>query len=77
MGIETPVNLPGKEITLPIEDNKLIELQKEDKFCKNILNMLVSNKLHDKNLYYIESGILKRLLMTISKDLRSLYYLRP
>ena len=59
MGVETPVNLPRKEITLPIEDNKLIELQKKDKFCKNILNMLASNKLHTRNPYYIESGILK------------------
>ena len=59
MGVETPVNLPGEDITLPIEDNKLIELQKEDKFCKNILNILASNKLQNKNLYYIKSGILK------------------
>ena len=58
-GVETPVNLPSEDITLPIEDNKLIELQKEDKFCKNILNMLASNKLQNKNPYYIESGILK------------------
>ena len=33
-GGETPVNLLDKEITLPIENNKLIELQKKDKFCK-------------------------------------------
>ena len=59
MGVETPVNLPSEDITLPIEDNKLIELQKEDKFCKNILNMLASNKLQNKNPYYVESGILK------------------
>ena len=62
MGVEIPVNLPSKEITLPIEDNKLIELQKEDKFCKNILNMLASNKLQNKNPYYVESGILKRYI---------------
>ena len=49
-------------MTLPIEDDKLIELQKEDKFCKNILNMLASNKLHNKNPYYIENGILKRYI---------------
>ena len=61
-GVETPVNLPNEEITLPIEDNKLIELQKEDKFCKNILNMLASNKLHDRNPYYIGNGILKRYI---------------
>ena len=61
-GVETPVNLPNEEITLPIKDNKLIELQKEDKFCKNILNMLANNKLHDKNPNYIENGILKRYI---------------
>ena len=48
---ETPINLPDEEVILPIGDNKLTELQKEDKFCKNILNMLVSGKLHNKNLY--------------------------
>ena len=62
LGIETPVNLPGEEITLPIEDNKLIELQKDYKFCKNILNMLASNKQQNKNPYYIDSGILKRYI---------------
>ena len=62
MGIENPVNLPNEEITLPIEENKFIELQKEDKFCKNILNMLAINKLHNKNPYYIENGILKRYI---------------
>ena len=61
-GVETPVSLPSEEITLLIEDNKLIELQKEDKFCKNILNMLASNKLHDRNPYYIENGILQRYI---------------
>ena len=61
-GVETPVSLPSEEITLPIEDHKLIELQKKDKFCKNILNMLASNKLHDRNPYYIENGILKRYI---------------
>ena len=61
-GGEAPVNLPDEEVTLPIGNNKLIELQKEDKFCKNILHMLVNNKLHNKNLYYIEDGVLKRYI---------------
>ena len=59
MVVTTSVDLPGEDITLPIEDNKLIELQKEDKFCKNILNMLASNKLQHKNPYYVENKILK------------------
>ena len=50
----TPINLPDEEITLPIENSELIELQKKDKFRKNILNMLANNKLHNKNPYYIE-----------------------
>ena len=57
--VTTSVDLPREDITLPIEDNKLIELQKEDKFCKNILNMLASNKLQDKNPYYVENEVLK------------------
>ena len=53
--VTTSVDLPGEDITLQIEDTKLIELQKEDKFCKNILNMLASNKLQNKNPYYVEN----------------------
>ena len=59
MVVTTSVDLPSKDITLPIEDTKLIELQKEDKFCKNILNMLASNKLQNKNPYYVENEVLK------------------
>ena len=59
MVVTTSVDLPSEDITLPIEDNKLIELQKEDKFCKNILNMLASNKLQNKNPYYVENEVLK------------------
>ena len=62
MVVTTSVDSPGKDITLPIEDNKLIELQKEDKFCKNILNMLASNKLQNKNPYYVENEVLKRFI---------------
>ena len=53
---------PDEEMTLLIENSKLIELQKKDKLSKNILNMLAINKLHNKNLYYIENGILKRYI---------------
>ena len=59
MVVTTSVDLPGEDITLPIEDNKLIEMQKEDKFCKNILNMLASNKLQNNNPYYVENEVLK------------------
>ena len=57
-----PIQLPNEEIILPIPTKKLVELQKGDKFCKNILNMLHSEKLHNKNPYYIEEDILKRYI---------------
>ena len=57
--VTTSVDLPGEDITLLIEDTKLIKLQKEDKFCKNILNMLASNKLQNNNPYYVENEVLK------------------
>ena len=74
-GGKAPVNLPN-EVTLPIGNHKLIELQKEDKFCKNILNMLANNKLHKKIHTTLRMESSKGTLMTISKDLRLLYYLK-
>ena len=62
MVVTTSVDSPREDITLPIEDIKLIELQKEDKFCKNILNMLANNKLQNKNPYYVENEVLKRFI---------------
>ena len=35
---EIPIKMHHEDIILPIGDNKLKELQKNDKFCKNILN---------------------------------------
>ena len=55
-----PIKIPDENIVLPIGNNKLIELQQGDKFCKNIINMLKGGKLHNKNPYYIEENILKR-----------------
>ena len=69
-GGEAPINLPKEEVILPIGNNKLIELQKEDKFCKNILNMLTSNKLHKKICITLRMESSKGTLMTISRDLR-------
>ena len=32
-----PIILPDEEIKLPIEDDKLHQMQREDKFCSNII----------------------------------------
>ena len=59
-----PIQLPNDEVILPIPTEKLVELQEDDKFCKNILNMLHSGKLLNRNPYpyYIEENILKRYI---------------
>ncbi|MCG8621022.1 MAG: reverse transcriptase, partial [Proteobacteria bacterium] len=59
---EDPIFLPDEEIKLPLSDNKLIQLQKRDKFCKNLLNQLESGKLSPRDPYYIEDNILKRCI---------------
>ena len=45
---------------LPLSDQKLLALQKEDKFCNDIMNKLQKGQLQDRNPYYRENGILKR-----------------
>ena len=35
-----PIFLPNEEIKIPIEDDKLIQMQRKDKFCKNLFNQL-------------------------------------
>ena len=57
-----PIPLPQEEIRLPLSDEKLQALQAEDKFCKDISNKLQQGQLQSKNPYYIENGILKRLV---------------
>ena len=55
-----PIILPNEEIKLPIEDSKLHQMQREDKFCSNIIQQLETGKLSTGNPYYLEEGILKR-----------------
>ena len=57
-----PIFLPNEDIKIPIEDDKLIQMQRKDKFCKNLFNQLESGKLSQKNPYYIDEGILKRYI---------------
>ena len=51
--------MPNEDIVLPIRNDKLMELQQSDKFCKHI-SMLKCGKLHADNPYYIEENVLKR-----------------
>ena len=55
-----PIMLPDEEIKLPIEDDKLHQMQREDKFCSNIIQQLETGKLSTGNPYYLEERILKR-----------------
>ena len=55
-----PIPLPGEEIKLPLEDEKLKELQQKDKFCKEVMEKLNREQLQTGQPYYQEEGILKR-----------------
>ena len=57
-----PINMPNKDIVLPIKNDKLMELQQNDKFCKHLISMLKSGKLNTNNPYYIEENVLKRYI---------------
>ena len=52
-----PIFLPNEDIKIPIEDDKLIQMQRKDKFCKNLFHQLESGKLSQKNPYYICEGL--------------------
>ena len=57
-----PIPLPEEEIELPLEDEKLKELQKKDKFCMEVIEKLIKEQLQNGQPYYQENGILKRFV---------------
>ena len=57
-----PIPLPEEEIKLPLEDEKLKELQQKDKFCKEVIEKLSKGQLQSNKPYYQEEGILKRFV---------------
>ena len=57
-----PIPLPGEEIKLLLEDEKLKELQQKDKFCKEVMEKLIREQLQNGKPYYQEEGILKRFV---------------
>ena len=57
-----PIPLPGKDIKLPLNDEKLKGFQQKDKFCRDIIDKLEKGQLQNKNPYYQEEGILKRFV---------------
>ena len=48
---------------LPMSDDTLSKLQKEDEFCKNILSQIDKGNIIDKQLYLIRDKILKRYII--------------
>ena len=60
--LKDPIPLPGEEIKLPLEDEKLKELQQKDELCKEIIEKLSKGQLQNGQPYYQEVGILKRFV---------------
>ena len=76
VGEKEPITLPHEEIKLPLSDEKLLALQAEDVFCRDIINKLQKGQIQDKNPYYREHEILKRYVEDGKQGLRWLYYRR-
>ena len=57
-----PIPLTGEELKLPLEDEKLKELQQKVKFCREIVEKLSKGQLQSGKPYYQEGGILKRFV---------------
>ena len=60
--LKDPIPLPGEEIKLLLEDEKLKELQQKDKLCKEIIGKLSKGQLQNGQPYYQEDGVLKRFV---------------
>ena len=60
--LKDPIPLLGEEIKLPLEDEKLKELQQKDKLCKEIIEKLSKGQLQNGQSYYQEDGVLKRFV---------------
>ena len=41
---KNPIKIPNEDVVLPIKNDKLMELQQNDKFCKHIISMLKKQK---------------------------------
>ena len=68
--LKDPIPLPGEEIKLPLEDEKLKELQQKDKLCKEIIGKLSKGQLQNGQPYYQEDGVLKRFVEDGKQRLR-------
>ena len=60
--LKDPIPLPGEEIKLPLEYEKLKQLQQKDKFCKEVTEKLSKGQLQNGQPYYQEGRILKRFV---------------
>ena len=70
--LKDPILLPGEEIKLPLEDEKLKELQQKDKLCKEIIEKLSKGQLQNgmDNPIIKRRGYSKGLWKMVNKDLK-------
>ena len=68
--LKDPIPLPGEEIKLPLEDEKLKELQQKDKLCKEIIENLAKDNCKMDNPIIKRRGYSKGLWKMVNKDLK-------
>ena len=65
-----PIPLPGEELKLPLEDEKLKELQQKDKFCREVVEKLTKNNYKGVNLIIKKEEYSKGLWSMANKNLK-------
>ena len=68
--LKDPISLPGEEIKLPLEDEKLKELQQKDKFCKEVMENLAKDSCKVDNPIIKKRGYSKGLWKMVNKGLK-------
>ena len=57
-----PIQIPNQNLKTSLKEKDIINIQKQDPFCKRLVSQLLSNKMKSGVPYYLEDSILKRYI---------------
>ena len=62
MRVRTPIQIPNQNLKISLKEKDIINIQKQDPFCKRLVSQLLNNKMKSGLPYYLEDSILKRYI---------------
>ena len=57
-----PIQIPNQNLKISLKEKDIINIQKQDPFCKRLVSQLLNNKMKSGVPYYLEDSILKRYI---------------